>query len=194
MFQRREALSIFQRAKEFLWPSIGWKRSFLYVKHRLIRLSDSTHKIALGLAIGASISFSPIIGTHFMQAGALTYVLRGNILSSIFGTFIGNPLTFPFMWWASFSFGSLIFQIIGLPTVHDMPTIQSLSDLWHIIANNFWEIFMPWFVGGYLLVLLSLPFSYYIFFRFVKTAKLARQKARLRKMHKVAREVTGQRK
>ena len=93
MFQRREALTLKQKAKEFLWPSMGWKRTYKYVKFRLVRLSDTTHKIALGLAFGVSVSFTPLLGTHFIQAGILAYLFRANLLSAIIGTFIGGVIS-----------------------------------------------------------------------------------------------------
>ena len=89
MFQRRNPRTILQNLKELFWPSMGWVRAFQYTKHRVIRLSDSTHNIALGLAIGAAISFTPILGTHFIQAGFIAYVVRCNFIAALIGTFIG---------------------------------------------------------------------------------------------------------
>jgi len=194
MFQRREALSLYKKTKEFFWPSMGWRRTLKYVQHRLVRLSDTTHKIALGLAIGCSISFTPLVGTHFIQAGFLAYIFRANLLSAIIGTFVGNPWTFPFMWWTAISFGSFLFGLMGLPASTALPEEVDLSIIWDLIWHDPLRIFLPWLLGGYLAMLISIPISYYIFYRLVGTAKTARSKARLRKVHKVASEITGPRK
>ena len=90
MFQRRVPLTPLQNLKEIFWPSMGWIRAIKYTKHRIVRLSDSTHKIALGLAFGAAVSFSPIMGTHFVQAGILAYIFRANLVASLVGTFVGT--------------------------------------------------------------------------------------------------------
>lgn len=192
MFKRRKPRSVLQNIRELFWPSMGWIRAFRYTKHRVIRLSDTTQKIALGLAIGAAISFTPIVGTHFIQAGFIAYMVRANFLAALIGTFTGNPWTFPFMWWAAMSFGTFLFQLVGLPAEAALPDHVNLSIIWDIIKNDPFRIFAPWFVGGYLLGMLSIPLSYMIFYNLVSGAKLARKKAREHKLHKVAREVTGQ--
>ncbi|MCB1651274.1 MAG: DUF2062 domain-containing protein [Alphaproteobacteria bacterium] len=192
MFKRRNARSILQNIRELFWPSMGWIRAFHYTKLRLVRLSDSTHRIALGLSIGSAISFTPIVGTHFIQAGFIAYLVRANFISALIGTFAGNPWTFPFMWWAAISFGSFLFQLVGLPASTSLPDHVSFSIIWDIIKNDPFRIFLPWLVGGYLLGFLSMPFTYFVFYYLVGGAKLARKKARERKLHIEAKDMTGQ--
>ena len=178
--------------KEFFWPSIGWVRAFRYAKHRVLRLSDSTHKIAVGLACGVSVSFTPLVGTHFIQAGLFSYVLNGNFLSSLIGTFVGNPWTFPFMWWAAIKLGSLLFSLFAVSATTVLPAHMDFAMLWHIIWHEPLRLFLPWLVGGYLMAMLTWPLSYFIFYNLVRGAKLARQRARMHRIHRVAKEVTGQ--
>lgn len=173
---------------------MGWVRAAHYTKHRVVRLSDSTQKIAFGLAIGVAISFTPILGTHFVQAGFLAYVLRANFLAALIGTFAGNPWTFPFMWWAAISLGSFIFQLLGLPAEAALPEHADFWVIWDLIKSEPYRIFAPWFVGGYLLGALTVPLTYSLFYRLVGSAQAARKKARENRLHKVAREVTGQKK
>jgi uncharacterized protein (DUF2062 family) len=173
---------------------MGWLRTLRYTKIRIIRLSDSSQKIALGLAIGAGVSFSPLLGTHFIQAGFFAYLTRSNFLASLIGTFVGNPWTFPFMWWASISFGSFLFQLVGLPASASLPDDITMTMLWDIIKHEPVRIFAPWFVGGYLLGLASVPIYYVFFYHLVNGAKAARKKARERSIHRVAKNMTGQKK
>jgi uncharacterized protein (DUF2062 family) len=173
---------------------MGWVRAMRYIKIRIIRLSDSSQKIALGLAIGAGVSFSPLLGTHFIQAGALAYVTRSNVLASLIGTFVGNPWTFPLMWWAAISFGSVLFQLIGLPASASLPDEITFSIVWDIIKHEPFRIFAPWLVGGYILGAASVPLYYVLFYQLVNGAKKARKKARERSIHRVAKNMTGQKK
>ncbi len=191
MFKRRKARTVLENIRELFWPSMGWIRAAKYTRLRVIRLSDSSQKIALGLAIGAAISFTPLVGTHFIQAGFLAYVFRANFLASLIGTFAGNPWTFPFMWWAAMTFGSFIFELIGVDSA-SLPEHIDFSVVWELIKHEPVRIFLPWLLGGYLIALLSVPFSYMLFYRLVNGAKLARVRARERRLHRVAREVTGQ--
>lgn len=194
MFKRRKPLTKLRLVREVFWPTMGWLRAFKYVKHRVIRLSDSSHKIALGLACGTAVSFTPLVGTHFIQAGIAAYFLRGNLLASLIGTFVGNPWTFPLLWWMSIESGSKIFSLFGISAKVNLPETMDFSILWEIATHEPLRLFLPWLVGGYLMALISAPISYFIFFNLVQGAKTAKAKAKIRRMHRIAREVTGQKK
>ncbi|MGH1404087.1 MAG: DUF2062 domain-containing protein [Alphaproteobacteria bacterium] len=174
MFKRRKPLTPWETGKQFFWPSMGWKRSIVYIKHRLLRVADSSHKVALGLSIGFGVSFTPLLGTHFIQAGILALLFRGNIFSAVIGTFVGNPWTFPFFWWAGFSFGKFLFSIFGIEGAADFPDGLELEALWDILMTQPLTLFLPWMMGGYVLAALSMPLSYFVYFYLVEGAKKAR--------------------
>ena len=96
------------------------------------------------------------------------------------------------MWWAAMTFGSFIFQSLGFPASVSLPDHIDLAVVWDLIKTEPTRIFMPWLLGGYLLALLSMPLSYMIFYNMVHGAKKARVRARERRLHRIAREVTGQ--
>lgn len=163
-----------------------------YAKLRVTRLADSTPKIALGLAIGVGVSFSPFIGTHLIQAAIIAFILRANIIAALIGTIIGNPWTFPFMWWAATELGSFLFEIFGFPASVTLPHDMHFSDIITVIKTQPSRIFTPWLLGGYILAIASILISYPIFYKLVSGAKEAATRARQRRLHKVAKEVTGQ--
>ena len=177
MFKRRKPLTLTQTARQFFWPSMGWKRMVVYIKNRLLRVTDSTHKVALGLAIGFGVSFTPLLGTHFIQAGIIAFMVRGNVFSAILGTFVGNPWTFPFFWWAGFSFGSFLFSFFGFAGAAHLPDDMTLAILWETIKTDPMTLFMPWMLGGYILAALSVPATYFLYYRLVDAAKHARANA-----------------
>ena len=91
-------MRIGQRFIAFFWPSMGWRRTAHYLKHRICRIPGSPYEIAAGFACGAAISFSPFVGLHFIIGGLWAWLTRSNIFSSIIGTAVGNPWTFPIIW------------------------------------------------------------------------------------------------
>ena len=182
MFKRREPYSRLRLLREMFWPSMGWTRSFTYIKHRIIRLSDSTHNIARGLSVGAAISFTPLVGTHFIQAGVIAWMLRGNLIASLVGTFVGNPWTFPFMWYGAYKFGVMILSLFGFDNFGEIPEDLTLSVLWSLITDDFLKIFLPWMLGGYLLALITCPVFYVVFFYLVGGAKRARALAKQKRL------------
>ncbi len=178
MFKRRKPLTFIQSVGEAFWPSMGWKRAFIYARHRLLRIADTTHSLALGLAIGMGVSFSPILGTHFIQAAILAYIMRGNIFTAMMGTFFGNPWTFPFIWWSGFSLGRFLFSLLGISGAGDIPNNASFSAMWDVAKSHPMELFLPWMLGGYIILFLVIPPAYFVNFQLVRAAKKAKAKAK----------------
>ena len=94
VFKRREKRSWGSLLQFLLWPKGGWTRAALYVKHRLHRLPDNPEKIARGIWAGVFTTFTPFYGLHFIVAGTIALILRGNVLAALLATFFGNPLTY----------------------------------------------------------------------------------------------------
>lgn len=118
MFRRRVQLSALQKMRESLWPRIGWKRASLYVWRRVWRLSGTPHAIALGVAAGAFVSFTPFLGFHVMMALLIAWVLRGNLIAAVFGTMVGNPVSYPPIWFATYDLGNRLLGLSGRPNVN----------------------------------------------------------------------------
>ncbi len=184
MFKRRKPLTLIQMAGEIFWPSMGWKRACVYAKHRLLRIADTTHSLALGLAIGLGVSFSPLLMTHFIQAAILAFIMRGNAFAAMMGTFFGNPWTFPFIWWASFSLGQFLFGVFGLEGAQGLPDDFSLSIMWDIAKTQPMELFMPWMLGGYIMMFVVIPPAYFMYFQLVRAAKKAKARAKAMRQEK----------
>lgn len=131
-----------QRAREFVWPRMGFRRAFRYVAFRLLRLPGSAYAVAGGLAWGAAISFTPFIGLHLILAGLGAWLTRCNILASAIGTIIGNPWTFPFIWAFVYHVGT---ALLGLDA-NGAPPLETLV----LLFRNVWALMGNWilFVVG----------------------------------------------
>jgi uncharacterized protein (DUF2062 family) len=105
LFRRRKPIGFPERIRIFFWPRRSFSRSFQYFGKRILRLTATPHAIAAGVAAGVMASWTPFIGLHFVIAAILAYLMAGNILASAFGTAFGNPLSFPFIWTASYLLG-----------------------------------------------------------------------------------------
>ncbi len=108
LFTPRDKPTLLARLQSWIWPRRGIRRAWLYIWHRVTRISATPHVIALGFAAGAFASFTPFVGLHFILAGVLAFFVGGNILASALGTGIGNPLTFPFIWLATYNLGGKV--------------------------------------------------------------------------------------
>ena len=79
-----------------------------FFKYRVLHIDDSPHRIALGLAIGLFIAFSPIIGAHLPLVILLALLLRANKFTAITSVWICNVFTMLFIFYPSYLVGWLI--------------------------------------------------------------------------------------
>ncbi len=97
----------------------------------------------MGFTCGAMLSFTPFVGIHFLIAGFIAYLINASIFMAAVGTLIGNPWTFPFMWWASLKLGKWVFGHTALDILDQDFEIQN-------IFSDIFTIMIPWIVGSFL--------------------------------------------
>ena len=149
IFGRRNKEPIGHRVRVALWPRRSWPRSVEYVKKRVLRLKATPHAIAAGFAAGVFASFTPLMGFHFILAAFMAWLTRGSIIASAFGTFIGNPLTFPIIWGATYGIGS---KILGSNGAHHAATHLYDHLSWSTFSlKALWTLILPMGIGGVIL-------------------------------------------
>ena len=121
-------------------------RFISYYKFKLARLPASPHAIASGFACGAMVSFTPLLGLHFILAIVFAYIIRGNFVAALLGTIVGNPVTFPFIW-------GLIYKVGASVTSTKQKELNHEIDFDMIISQTY-EIFLPMLLGG---IILAIP-------------------------------------
>lgn len=123
LFRQRHQPGFVQRVRQAVWPKSGWRRASSYFMKRVLRLSGSPHAIAAGFAAGVFASFTPFIGFHFVIGFIVAFLIGGNMLAAAFGTAVGNPITFPLIWFSTYEVGSFI-----LGTNHSNVSYDTLKD------------------------------------------------------------------
>ena len=127
LFKRRSDPAWHEQVRVWLWPRRSFSRSGQYALKRILRVNATPHAIAVGVACGTFISFTPLLGFHFLSAALLAWILGGNIIASALGTFVGNPVTFPVIWALTYRVGRVI---LGEPVHHDAhPPLAGLHGL-----------------------------------------------------------------
>jgi uncharacterized protein (DUF2062 family) len=165
VFKRRDRRGIGTVVLGALWPRGGWGRAALYVKHRLRRLPDTPRKIARGIMAGVITTFTPFYGVHFVLAALLAFVLRGNVMAALLGTFFGNPLTYLPIAVVSLNLGHWMLGTVPAAEL-DESVFEKFAGAGHDLAANAWawamgrpvdwtatwvfwhDVFWPWTVGG----------------------------------------------
>ncbi len=164
--------------REFFYPRKGFWRGFGYIGKRMRRLPDTPHRIALGFACGAFASFSPFFTLHFFVAAFIAWMLRANVIASLFGTIVGNPLSFPAIASSSLWLGQILLGREG--TGSSFETVltafeDAFASAWGGIKGWFgieatreasvlaflYDVFLPYLVGGAILGLVAGVVSYW---------------------------------
>ncbi|TPW33443.1 DUF2062 domain-containing protein [Martelella alba] len=182
LFRRRSPASLWQKFRSAVWPEKGFSRSLVYLYHRTLRLKATPHAIALGIAAGAAVSWTPFIGFHFVLAFAIAFVLGGNLVAAALGTAFGNPLTFPFIWLTTWRIGSFVLNRstgdrVEINLVKLVKRFE-LSDLWRPLLE-------PMAVGAIIPALITGFVLYFLTFQAVsafqqrRSEKLAGRRKRL---------------
>ena len=202
MFKRRERRSIFRFFYEVIFSLKGISRAIGYVGIRLKRIPDTPHKISLGMSCGIFASFTPLFGLHFLIAGLLSYVLRANILASLIGTFIGNPITFPIITVFNLKLGEWILGSNEYSSGDGGKIFEGFLDFIFLIykslftegsigensvprMNEFlYGVFIPYSLGGLILGISVAIISYFLLRRLVSTYKKKRDSLKARRLKK----------
>jgi uncharacterized protein (DUF2062 family) len=200
VFRRRDRPGPLARLREAILPRGGWRRGIEYLGHRVRRLPDTPHRIALGFACGVFASFTPLFGLHFVLAAAVARLVRGNILASLLGTLVGNPLTFPVIAGASLWLGR---QMVGFGATGR--NFSRVSDAFGEAAAALWQsalalfgageshwgrvvpflrdVFWPYLVGGIAPGLAASVVAYYLLRALVSAYQLRRRARMLERAH-----------
>ena len=201
MFRRRKPLSALKQLRAVIWPERGFRRLFSYIFQRITRLPGTPTSIASGFASGIAASFTPCLGLHFILAGALAMLFRGNVLASTIGTFFGNPWTFILIWLADYEVGLGVIHAFGFGADLQVLSIDELVAImgnvirflsftgnisWANLSRDIEQVFMPLLIGGMVLGAIAWVASFLMTLWAVKGWRLHRAKRLLKAAQRAA--------
>lgn len=144
LFKRSQPRPLKKYVREMIWPTMHWRRVVAYFQHRLFRASDSTYRVAGGLAMGAAISFTPLLGLHILQALLFAHLCGQSKVASLVGTLVGNPWTLPLMFYADYKLGVWLMALVWDGGFAALPVLHTLENF---LANPL-GLFLPLLIGG----------------------------------------------
>ena len=202
MFKRRERRSIFRFFYEVIFSFKGISRAIEYISIRLKRIPDTPHKISLGMSCGIFASFTPLFGLHFLIAGLLSYLLRANVLASLIGTFVGNPITFPIITVFNLKLGEWILGSSEYSSGDGGMIFEGFLDFIFLIYKSFFTegsigennvprineflngVFIPYSLGGLILGIFIAVISYFLLRPLVATYQKKRSALKAKRLKK----------
>jgi len=121
---------------------------------KVFKLNNSPREIALGIAIGVFIAITPLYGFHtIMVISAALLIRRVNKIAILLGTNISTTITFPFITWAGYNIGRLIFG-------NKYPPLQ-WQTFKHFSYKTLLNFYFPLFIGS-LFLGLALAVIFYL--------------------------------
>lgn len=161
-----------QRLRDMMWPTMGWKRTLRYYQYRLARHPRSPEELAASLAIGAMVTFVPIPASHAAITVFTCWGFRLPIVPGLIGTLVGNPWTVPVAWWSAYRLGDWGCDILDIDNGRE-PISLSIHMLRQMKVEDFMALMVPTTIAGVILAVLSWPIFYYVFLLLLREAKAA---------------------
>ncbi|MCZ2328530.1 DUF2062 domain-containing protein [Bartonella sp. F02] len=195
-FRHKHLIGFGEHSRFWLWLRRLFYRLFFYIRKRILRISATPHKVALGFSVGIFLACSPFFGFHIILAVFLSWIFRGNFAAAIIGTIFSNPLTFLFIIMVDYKIGSLFLSFFGdvneisLSQVRTMFDGLTVSKIWLIFENMWSLIMLPMIIGGALLGFILGILSYIGVYRAIVRFQ-QKQHQRMIKKNTFARENSG---
>lgn len=141
------------------------KRFFIY---RVLHVDDTAHRIALGLAIGIFITWTPTLGFQMLLTVLLAALVRANKLVGVPFVWISNPLTAVPLYGFNFLVGAWVLpgsyrfseftHAMGEAIKFNGGWLDKLFAWW----SATWKIFAPLWVGSILVGLMLGVATYFV--------------------------------
>ncbi len=146
------------------------KRFFVY---RVLSLDDTPHRIALGVAVGIFITWTPTIGLQMLLTVLLAMLLRANKFVGVPFVWISNPITALIIYPLNYQLGWSLLrgphrlsEFLGRLT-----DVFSFGGGWIAKTQAFWkatwQFFGPLWLGSILMGLALGALSYFLTYRAV---------------------------
>lgn len=120
-------------------------------------LRGNPHHIAIGIAIGVLVSFTPTIPLHSLIAIVLAFIFRASIPAAFIGSWCSNPLTIPIMYTASYHVGISLWgdvhlngNVIGalIQAIENAATFAEKGRVCGVFLSTQLHIFYKMLAGG----------------------------------------------
>ncbi|MEX2672425.1 MAG: DUF2062 domain-containing protein [Phycisphaeraceae bacterium] len=146
------------------------RRSRQFVLHNILHADDPPHRLALGIAVGIWVMYTPTMGLQMMMVVALAWLLGANKVVGLPVIWISNPVTFVPIFWPSYWLGSVL---LGEPTVREgywrellKPPpgwLEGVVFYW----SSFMEIAAPLWLGSLIIGTIAATVTYFVCHRLI---------------------------
>ena len=154
-----------------------------FVIYRILHADDTPHRLALGIALGIFLAWTPTIGFQMILVLLLAPTFRVNPLVGIPFVWVSNPLTMVPIYFANYWVGNKLLNIFaGHPALTYTEVTQRLgsfgsishflsnfytADFWHKVITLLAEFGLDLWVGSLIVGLAVALLTYIVSYRFI---------------------------
>jgi len=124
----------------FAWQWLGGM-----VKHRVLHADDPPHRIALGVALGFALAWTPAIGLQTVLLILLGLLLRANIVAGMPALWLSNPFTLVPVYAPSYYLGKCMLGVEAQGSfVRDVSGAMRMTDGFIAKVQAWWRVTAPY--------------------------------------------------
>jgi uncharacterized protein len=146
----------------------SWRRLRRWVVNQVLHADDPPHRLALGVAIGVFVTFTPTIGFQMVLVLFFAWLLRANKAVGLPVVWLSNPATLVPIYWPCYSLGRWMLQAPAIGTSW-WSSITHPPAGWAERVTFYWsrfaEVFWPLWVGGLAIGLLAGYVTYHLVYQ-----------------------------
>jgi uncharacterized protein (TIGR03546 family) len=138
-----------------------WLKKIKQIFFKALRLNNTPHEIALGVSIGVFIAILPLYGLHTLLVVIFAMMIpHANKIAILLGTNISLPPTVPFITWVGYEIGRFFLNKSYPPF--------NLAYFTKINFQIIKDLYLPLFIGSFILGIISAIIFYFIALFIVK--------------------------
>ncbi len=164
-----------RRARKNLTLRVWSRRVRRFVVHQILHADDPPHRLALGIAIGIFVTFTPTVGFQMALVVLLAWLLRANKVVGLPVVWISNPATIVPIFWPCYVVGQLLLgtEPIDAKWWHSLahPPATMMARI-GFYTDRFMEVFWTLWVGGIVVGLAVAYPTYYIAYYSIRAYRL----------------------
>jgi uncharacterized protein (DUF2062 family) len=174
------------------------KNKFLrFLEYKILHIDDTPHKIALGLAIGLFIAWTPLLGLHLLIVIFLSMLLRANKFAGLVSVWVSNVFTFFIIYYPSYLVGRTVCEVFVRNEDMSEEQVSEIFNRLFAPANiitdiftkqywiQFWDltksIGLELWIGGFIIGGLVAVCSYVICYNLIMSHRVKNPHRRYRK-------------
>jgi uncharacterized protein len=164
------------------FKNLSWFRDPRQWLRAMLMLDDSSHRIALGGAIGMFIALTPTVGIQMLLVLLLAVTtqrwFRFNKVAALLMVYVSNPLTVVPIYWFSYKLGTIYFP--GHTTRREFEAIFQYDDLaewWASLTKLFVDVGLPLVAGSLVMATCCGLATYPILLRVIRNLRRAERRA-----------------